>query len=142
MKFSYSAYRNKKINKRKFSIPDGIRLRTVHRKDTIAISCQTNDPSAQVQLIRKEESDCNLCYMDSFQQRLSLWRQIFTLRDVILSDRMTYICNATNARGENIKMTLGVIDVEPGKSSEDYRSGSPSGAQQTSGSILSFRRIF
>ena len=53
--------------------------------------------------------------MDSFQQRLSLWGQIFTLRDVILSDRMTYICNATNARGENIKMMLGVIDVEPGK---------------------------
>ena len=79
-------------------------MRTAHRDDNVKISCQTNDPSATVNLTTENE----------LGKRLIKNGQTFTIRNIELSDNKAYTCVANNG-SQRITLLLGSMLIKKGK---------------------------
>ena len=79
-------------------------VRNVHREDDVKISCQTNDPKANVKL--KSENDIG--------KRLIQDGQNFTIQRIQVSDNKAFICVAENGSAI-INLKLGSLHVNTGK---------------------------
>ena len=103
---------------RDWTVISGFKLMNVLLGDDIIISCATNDPQAQVKLLRSQMMASG--FEDAtihFKDRMTQSGSYFTLNIKTLFDGGFFKCMATDDKGKNeITMELGELRINYGKS--------------------------
>ena len=106
-----------KFTARDWTVIPGFKLKNVHLGDYIIISCATNDPQAQVKLLRSQMMASG--YEDAklhFKDRMTQSGSNFTLSIKTLFDGVFFKCRATDDKGKNeIDLELGQLRINSGK---------------------------
>ena len=80
-----------------------------HVGQSVDYKCTTDDPNATVSLLQSKDFGISYNVFPVTPNRLLLRKQVFTIVNIVLSDRAQYKCKATDQSGQTIQWPTGSL---------------------------------